>query len=87
MRKTIRIAGRRIALPHSPLLRRGLGAAMIAGGALGFLPVLGFWMIPVGLAILSIDSPRARRMRRRLEVGVVRRYRRFQAGRERDRKQ
>jgi hypothetical protein len=45
-----------------------LGVAMIAGGLLGFLPILGFWMIPVGLLILSVDIPVVRRGRRRLSV-------------------
>jgi len=31
-------------------------------GLLGFLPVLGFWMVPVGLAILAIDIPAAKRL-------------------------
>ncbi|MBS0277241.1 MAG: hypothetical protein JSR81_06450 [Proteobacteria bacterium] len=30
------------------------------------LPVLGLWMIPVGLFILSIDFPPIRRFRRRM---------------------
>lgn len=45
-----------------------MGVAFVAGGMLGFLPVLGFWMIPVGLVILSIDIPYIRRRRRRVVV-------------------
>jgi hypothetical protein len=45
-----------------------LGGGMVAGGVLGFLPVLGFWMVPVGLAILAVDLPPVRRAQRR---GVV----------------
>jgi len=30
-------------------------------GALGFLPILGFWMIPLGLALLATDIPPFRR--------------------------
>jgi hypothetical protein len=33
---------------------------LVAGGFLGFLPVLGFWMIPLGLLLLSLDLPRLR---------------------------
>ena len=51
-------------------MRKGLGVGLIIGGLLGFLPVLGFWMIPVGLAVLSIDSPAARRLHRRVTVGL-----------------
>ena len=34
------------------ILRLPLGLLLIAGGFLGFLPILGFWMIPLGLLIL-----------------------------------
>ena len=30
---------------------------LIVGGTLGMLPVLGFWMIPLGLLLLAIDIP------------------------------
>jgi hypothetical protein len=33
------------------------GVALIAGGFLGFLPFLGFWMIPLGLLLLAQDIP------------------------------
>lgn len=49
-------------------LRRSVGAALIVGGLLGFLPVLGFWMLPLGLLVLSDDIPWVRRRRRRLAV-------------------
>jgi hypothetical protein len=54
-----------------------MGLAFIVFGFVGFLPVVGFWMVPVGLAILSVDSPLARRLRRRAEVWVLRRYNRW----------
>lgn len=38
-----------------PGLRLGLGLLLIAAGFVGFLPVLGFWMIPAGLAIAALD--------------------------------
>ncbi len=49
-------------------MRIAAGLVLIVGGLLGFLPVLGFWMIPLGLLVLSIDLPTVRRWRRRLEV-------------------
>jgi hypothetical protein len=49
-------------------LRKSVGVALVIGGILGFLPVLGYWMFPLGLALLSVDSPRARRLYRRLAV-------------------
>ena len=39
------------------LLRVPLAVLLVAGGLLGFLPVLGVWMIPLGLLILAIDLP------------------------------
>jgi hypothetical protein len=55
-------------LPGSAILRIAIGCLLILCGCLGFLPVLGFWMIPVGVVVLSIDLPVARRLRRRVEV-------------------
>jgi hypothetical protein len=42
-------------------LRSVVGLLLMAGGALGFLPVLGFWMLPVGLAFIALDIPPLRR--------------------------
>lgn len=38
-----------------PGLRLVAGLLLIGGGVLGFLPVLGFWMVPLGLAIAALD--------------------------------
>ena len=62
-----------------PGLRLVLGLLLICGGILGFLPILGFWMIPVGLLVLSVDSPLVRRRRRRVEVRYAR-WRRSRKG-------
>ncbi|PST24123.1 hypothetical protein C7U60_09360 [Mesorhizobium plurifarium] len=58
----------RISLPSSPALRVLIGVLLVCGGLLGFLPVLGFWMVPLGLLVLSHDIPSIRRRRRRLAV-------------------
>ncbi len=55
-------------LPESRWLRIAIGGLLIVGGLFGFLPILGFWMIPLGLIVLSIDLPPVRRTRRRLVV-------------------
>jgi len=68
MTRRVRIANHSLKVPGSPRARRLLGVALIIGGILGFLPVLGFWMVPLGLFILSIDSSRVRRWRRQMEV-------------------
>jgi len=36
-------------------LRLPVGLLLIVGGTLGFLPVLGFWMIPLGVIVASLD--------------------------------
>jgi hypothetical protein len=45
---------------------------LILLGFLGFLPILGFWMVPLGLIILSADIPLVRRLNRRVTVAVSR---------------
>lgn len=47
-----------------PGVRSVVGAALMVGGVFGFLPILGFWMLPAGLAVASLDVPP---LRRRLE--------------------
>jgi len=42
------------------VVRVTVGALFILGGLLGFFPVLGFWMIPLGLIILAVDFRWAR---------------------------
>ena len=61
----------KIRLPRSRAARRVLGGALCAGGALWFLPVAGLWMLPLGIVVLSADSHRVRRMRRRLDVKIA----------------
>ena len=38
-----------------PGLRLVLGLLLIVGGVFGFLPVLGFWMIPLGVMVAAFD--------------------------------
>jgi len=55
-------------VPQSRSVRITMGIALVIGGLLGFLPILGFWMLPLGLLLLSVDLRFARRLRRRIEV-------------------
>jgi len=64
----VRLGNRRIKLPRSRILRITIGVLLIIGGFLGFLPILGFWMLPLGIIVLSVDIPLARRIRRRIEI-------------------
>lgn len=38
-------------------LRSVAGLLLIVGGIFGFLPVLGFWMIPMGCVLIALDIP------------------------------
>src|SRR3954471_19272086 len=78
--RPLRFAGREIPLPQSRGLRIGLGIALVLGGIVGFLPILGFWMVPLGLLVLSVDLPPVRRARRRLSVWWARRRARRASG-------
>ena len=69
--KSVNFLGRRIRVPQQRILRVTLGLVAVAGGIFGFLPVLGFWMLPLGLLILSIDFPPVRRFRRIATVRLV----------------
>ena len=61
---------------HYRAVRIPLALLLIPGGLLGFLPVLGFWMLPAGLLLLAVDVPAMRpaisaaliRSRRRIEL-------------------
>ncbi len=60
--------------PRSRVGRIATGSLLIGGGILGFLPVLGFWMVPLGLLVLSHDLPAVRRKRRRMAIWWRKRY-------------
>lgn len=59
-------------MPATRIGRIVVGILLIIGGFLGALPVLGFWMAPLGLFVLSVDFPVVRRFRRNLEVKLGR---------------
>lgn len=43
--------------PSSRLIRIPLGILLIFGGIFSFLPVLGLWMLPLGLMLIAQDIP------------------------------
>jgi hypothetical protein len=47
----------RLRQPEAVWVRVPAGIALTGGGMLGFLPVLGVWMLPLGLALLAYDVP------------------------------
>ena len=58
----------KIKIPDNKLHRIILGWGLVIGGILGFLPIVGFWMLPLGIMILAVDFAFARRLRRKTEV-------------------
>jgi hypothetical protein len=72
--ESIKLGGYTLPLPRSRLLRIVIGVLLIIGGLFAVLPLFGFWMIPLGLLVLSIDLPRVRRWRRRFAVWFSRRF-------------
>ncbi len=43
--------------PPPPYARIPLGVGLVTGGLLSFLPILGIWMLPLGLLLLGRDMP------------------------------
>ena len=79
----IRVGNRSFRLPKSRALRILLGILLIIGGIFGFLPILGFWMIPLGFTILSFEIPLVRRWRRQFVVHFKRWWEKRKSARER----
>ena len=38
-------------------VRSVVGILLMAGGIFGFLPLVGFWMFPLGVAFVALDIP------------------------------
>ena len=68
----IKFLGFNVRVPSHPILRVSFGVILVVGGLLGFLPILGFWMLPLGFVILSIDFAIVRRWRRKATVRLGR---------------
>jgi len=43
--------------PSSFAARLAVAVLLIVGGIFSFLPVLGFWMLPLGLLLIAQDVP------------------------------
>ena len=74
-RRTIKLFGRSFTMPKSRNHRIAIGVALVVLGCFGFLPILGFWMIPLGLLVLSYEFPAIRRWRRNMAIWWGRRMR------------
>jgi hypothetical protein len=47
--------------PDARWLRIPIGLLSVVGGIFSFLPVLGIWMLPLGLLLIAYDVPLLRR--------------------------
>jgi hypothetical protein len=65
--------------PDSRLIRIPAGLALMIGGVFSFLPILGAWMLPLGLMLLAADIPPLQRPMARFAhwcLGLLERVRR-----------
>jgi hypothetical protein len=60
--------------PKARWVRLPLGVALILAGIVGFLPILGFWMVPLGLLVIAKDLPPLRPPMVRLLEWVERKW-------------
>ena len=63
--------------PPSVWIRVPTGVLLICGGFFGFLPILGFWMLPVGVGLLADDVPLFRSGRSRILDWIEHRHPRW----------
>jgi hypothetical protein len=67
--------------PSSRWVRISAGILLIIGGLLGFLPILGLWMVPLGALLLAQDIPFLRRPVGRALVWLERQWIKWKRGR------
>lgn len=63
--------------PASRLYRIPLGLLLIACGTVGFLPIVGYEFIPLGILVLAQDIPFLRRPAGRLILWLLEKWRGF----------
>jgi hypothetical protein len=71
------VAARFLRRPSGIWLRIPAGLLLIVGGIFAFLPILGVWMLPFGLALLAEDVPVLRSLRTRVLDWIERRHPRW----------
>ena len=67
-------AALRWAIESSPFIRWPIAIVLVFGGFLGFLPILGFWMAPLGLILIAEDLPFLRPPLARLVAWILRNW-------------
>lgn len=63
--------------PASRWVRIPAAIVLVAGGFLGFLPVLGFWMLPLAFLLLAQDLPFLRKPTNRALLWLERTWVKF----------
>lgn len=69
--------------PRARWVRIPVGLLLVLGGIFSFLPLLGVWMLPLGLLLLAQDVPFLRRPTRRGLLWMERRWLRWKRNRRR----
>lgn len=85
--ESVRRTVRWLRAPASRWARIPAGVILILLGLVGFLPVLGFWMAPLGLLLLAHDIPFLRRPARFLLIWIetlLVKWKRWRQGRAAD---
>jgi len=78
IKSTILKSYRKLVAHPNPWVRRLVGVSLVIGGILGpVLPILGLWMLPMGVIVLIIDAPSLRPMRRRYNAWWRKKLARF----------
>lgn len=70
----VRTMVRRLRQPSAIWIRWLAGILLICGGLLSFLPILGLWMLPLGLMLLADDVVLLRSLRSRILDWIERRH-------------
>ena len=63
--------------PNARWIRIPVGILFILGGVFSFLPLLGIWMLPLGLLLVAYDVPFLRRPVGRFTIWSARRWASF----------
>ena len=68
--------------PQARWVRIPAGVLLVLGGIFSILPLLGLWMLPLGLLLLAVDIPFLRRPLAKAIVVVQRRWATWRRGRQ-----